>query len=58
MLKIRRSRDRLIFNIGILIPGKHGLYIKTGPRVLTELRPEQKGCSFVDGILKSIFIEG
>ena len=31
MLKIRRSRDRLIFNIGIPIPGKDGLYIETGP---------------------------
>ena len=32
MLKIRQSRDRLIFNTGIPIPGKDGLYIKTGPR--------------------------
>ena len=31
MLKIRRSRDRLIFNIGIPIPGKDGLDIDTGP---------------------------
>ena len=31
MLKIRRSRDRLIFNMGIHIPGKDGLYIETGP---------------------------
>ena len=31
MLKIRRSRDRLIFNMGIPIPGKDGLYIETGP---------------------------
>ena len=29
MLKIRRSRDRLIFNMGIPIPGKDGLYIET-----------------------------
>ena len=28
MLKIRRSRDRLIFNMGIPIPGKDGLYIE------------------------------
>ena len=33
MLKIRRSRDRLIFNMGIPIPGKDGLYIETGPRL-------------------------
>ena len=32
MLKIRRSHDRLIFNMGIAIPGKDGLYIETGPR--------------------------
>ena len=31
MLKIRRSHDRLIFNMGIPIPGKDGLYIETGP---------------------------
>ena len=30
MLKIRRSRDRLIFNIGIPIHGKDGLCIRTG----------------------------
>ena len=32
MLKIRRSRDRLIFNMRIPIPGKDGLYIEMGPR--------------------------
>ena len=31
MLKIRRSSDCLIFNIGIPIPGKDGLYIETPP---------------------------
>ena len=30
MLKIRRSHDSLIFNMGIPIPGKDGLYIETG----------------------------
>ena len=34
MLKIRRSRDRLIFNMGIPIPGKGDLYIETGPRAV------------------------
>ena len=34
MLKIRRSRDRLIFHMGIPIPGKNGLYIETGPRCI------------------------
>ena len=32
MLKIRRPNGRLIFNMGIPIPGKDGLYIETGPR--------------------------
>ena len=31
MLKIRLSRDHLIFNMGISIPGKHVFYIETGP---------------------------
>ena len=31
MLKIRRSRNRLIFYMGITIPGKDGLYIEMGP---------------------------
>ena len=30
MLKIGRSHERLIFNMGISIPGKDGLYIETG----------------------------
>ena len=30
--KIRRSRDRLIVNMGIPIPGKGGFYTETGPR--------------------------
>ena len=34
-LKIRRSHDRLIFNMGIPIPGKDGLYIKMGPWILS-----------------------
>ena len=33
MLKIRRSRDLLIFNMGIPIPGKDGLYVEKGPRI-------------------------
>ena len=31
MLKIRRSRDNIIFNMGITAPGKDDLYIETGP---------------------------
>ena len=37
MLKIRRSRDRLIFNMGIPIPGKDGLHTETGTRKLRYL---------------------
>ena len=31
-IAIKQTRDRLIFNMGIPIPGKDGLYIETGPR--------------------------
>ena len=31
MVKIRRSRDRLVFNMGIPIPGKDCLNIEMGP---------------------------
>ena len=34
MLKIGRSHDRLIFSMEIPIPGKDGLYIETGPRMV------------------------
>ena len=37
MLKIRRSRDRLIFNMGIPIPGKDGLILRRGPGSLCDL---------------------
>ena len=33
MLKIRRSRDRLIFNMGIPIPGKDGICMEIVPRL-------------------------
>ena len=32
MLKIKRSDDRLIFNMGIPIHGKVDIYMETGPR--------------------------
>ena len=37
VLKIRRSHDRLIFDMGISIPGKDGLYIETGSWYLSLL---------------------
>ena len=36
MLKIRRPLGRLIFNMGIAIPGKTVLLIETAPRALRE----------------------
>ena len=36
MLKIRQSRDNVIFNMGIPIPGKDGLYIESGPMCVIE----------------------
>ena len=36
VLKVRQSHDRLIFNMGIPIPGKDGLYFETGPRCLSQ----------------------
>ena len=35
MLKIRRPNGRLIFNMGIPIPGKTVFYIETGPRIFS-----------------------
>ena len=46
-LKIRWSCDCLIFNMGIPIPGKNGLYIETGPWSSKEShkdRNKMKGC--------------
>ena len=37
MLKVRRSRDRLIFNIGIPILVRRHLYIETAPRTSTAM---------------------
>ena len=46
MLKIRRSHDRLIFNMGIPIPGKDGLYIETGPGTHLSIFLNPHTCSF------------
>ena len=35
MLKIRRTRDRLIFKMELPIPGKDRFYIERGPSTLT-----------------------
>ena len=39
MLKLRRYHDRLIFNMGIPIPGKDGLYIEKGTFFLVSSVP-------------------
>ena len=36
MLKIRRSHDRLIFNMGIPIPGKTVFILRRGPEGLNQ----------------------
>ena len=51
MLKIRRSHDRLIFNMGISIPGKDGLYIETGPRLVLCLLENDYGYRQVPSFL-------
>ena len=55
MLKIRRPLGRLIFNMGMAIPGKTVFLIETAPRVLfqykdlsftgQELQPKKLKCS-------------
>ena len=39
ILKIKRTRDRLIFNMGIPIPGKDGLYVVDGAQIVTFIMP-------------------
>ena len=52
MLKIRRSHDRLIFNMGIPIPGKDGFYIhiETGPCCF----PSPSGSDMVVGMTVAV----
>ena len=46
LLKIKRSHDRLTFNMGIPIPGKGGLYIDTGLCILTATKSTAKHCAY------------
>ena len=55
MLKMRRFHDRFIFNMGISIPGKDGLYIETGPAFSLIDEPRcvhcedlEKICTFIE----------
>ena len=43
-LKIRRSHHHLIFNMGIHIPVKDGLYIETGLRMLPYFSVQAAEC--------------
>ena len=67
MLKIRRPLGRLIFNMGIAIPGKTVFLIETAPRFLllihilisfsfNPLRPRQNRRHFADDVFKCIFL--
>ena len=56
VLKIRRSCDRLIFNMGIPIPGKDGLYIETGPRFpIIHISDDHDGGCTADNSFESIY---
>ena len=47
MLKIRRPTGRLIFNMGIPIPGKTVFYIETGPCAShLPIQPNQHYCPY------------
>ena len=50
MLKIRRPLGRLIFNMGIAIPGKTVFLIEMAPRLLY-------ACMHVYASVKDIFVE-
>ena len=52
MLKVRRSRDRLVFNMGIPIPGKDGLYIETGPRSWDRVNIRRKQMSPIHSLFE------
>ena len=71
VLKIRRPLGRLIFNMGIAIPGKTVFLIETAPRVstafaqfsrnipdeLTHLPLEKMAATLADDNFKSIFLD-
>ena len=46
MLKIRRPLGRLIFNMGIAIPGETVFLIETAPRILTTTTMTEQGRVF------------
>ena len=64
MLKISQSHDCLIFNMGIPIPGKDGLYIESGPstlslyqeKLINVLRFEQNGHHFAKNNFQCIIL--
>ena len=54
MLKIRRPLGRLIFNMGIAIPGKTVFLIETAPWLFTPLFHEKYGSGFTRVFLKLV----
>ena len=54
MLKIRRPLGRLVFNMGIAIPGKTVFLIETAPRLLTFA---VKPCAFYTDSCKVFFVK-
>ena len=49
MLKIKRSRDRLIFNMGIHIQVRRHLDIETAPRQLLDICPSDTTSLYYNG---------
>ena len=47
MLKVRRSRDLLIFNMETTIPGKDGLYVETAPWLCFPILPWRLAMSLI-----------
>ena len=56
MMKMRRSYDRLIFIMGIPVPGKRPLYIDTAFNYLTHLPLDKMAAILADDIFKCIFL--
>ena len=53
MSKIRRSRDRLILNMGIPILGEEGLCIETGPMAPDSYRNDVRFLYYTLSVLRT-----
>ena len=54
MLKIRRPLGRLIFNMGIAIPGKTVFLIETAPRA--PLNINISSCQYIDSLISIVYV--